>query len=154
MRIDPKDLAAALELVLGQQKDPADPAPIKNDDSFSIKMVADSLGITRAAVRDRILRGSLDGFKNERGEWRVPYEAAQDAYSRQMMAKEAGGPKPRGRASTSPSGLMTVKDASAYLGVSTGLLYAMTRDNQIPSVRIGNSVRIRKSDLDEMFVNA
>jgi excisionase family DNA binding protein len=152
MQIDPKDLAAALELVLGQRQDQAEPAAMDGD-SFPIKMVADNLGITRAAVRDRILRGSLAGYKNERGEWRVPYEAAQEAYSRAAALQEADRRQPR-RAKASPSGLMTVKDASAYLGVSTGLIYAMTRDNSIPSVRIGNSVRVRKTDLDEMFVNA
>jgi excisionase family DNA binding protein len=153
MHIDPKDLAAALEIVLGQQQDQAEPAAMDGD-SFSIKMVADNLGITRAAVRDRILRGSLAGYKNERGEWRVPYEAAQEAYSRAKALEEADRRQPRRRAKAAPSGLMTVKDASAYLGVSTGLIYQMTRDSQIPSVRIGNSVRLRKTDLDEMFVNA
>ena len=148
MHIDPKDLAAALELILGQQQDQAEATP--EDATYGLTEVADQLGITRAAVRDRILRGSLEGSKNARGEWRIPIAAAQEAFNRKLDLNQ----KPRGKAKASPSGLMTVKDAASYLGVSTGLLYQMTQRGDVPRVRIGNAVRIRKSDLDEMFVSA
>jgi excisionase family DNA binding protein len=48
-----------------------------------------------------------------------------------------------------PSGLMTVRSAAIYLGVSEDSLRWRIRNKQIPFMKWGGSVRFRQSDLDK-----
>lgn len=43
--------------------------------SFGVTEVAERLGLTTQAVRDRIRAGTLPGTKDERGQWRIPSRA-------------------------------------------------------------------------------
>ena len=46
------------------------------------------------------------------------------------------------------AGLMTTKEAAAYLRISTSSLYMRLQRNQIPFIRLGHHLRFRKSELD------
>ena len=48
--------------------------------------------------------------------------------------------------------LLTVKSASKYLCCSERTLWKLTRDGDIPAVKIGRSVRYAKQDIDD-FIN-
>jgi excisionase family DNA binding protein len=43
---------------------------------------------------------------------------------------------------------LSVADAGKYLGVSSDTLRRLVRSGVIPHARIGNSIRIRRTDLD------
>jgi excisionase family DNA binding protein len=45
--------------------------------------------------------------------------------------------------------LMTVEELRRFLAVSRTYAYRMLRDGELPSVRLGRSLRIRKSDLQQ-----
>jgi excisionase family DNA binding protein len=49
---------------------------------------------------------------------------------------------------TSP--LLTPAEAAAYLRVSLVTLRRMTTDGRVPVVRLGKTVRIRQSDLEDL----
>lgn len=48
-----------------------------------------------------------------------------------------------------PGDLLTVKEAAELLGLSPGYVYRMCKENRLPFVRLGNSLRFRRGDLDE-----
>jgi excisionase family DNA binding protein len=47
--------------------------------------------------------------------------------------------------------LLSVEDAASQLGIGRGSAYQLVRSRQLPSVRVGRRVLIRRSDL-ERFV--
>ena len=49
---------------------------------------------------------------------------------------------------TSEPSLMTIEEASAYLRLSRAKVYAMAQSGQIPTVRMGRSVRVRRDRLE------
>jgi hypothetical protein len=51
------------------------------------------------------------------------------------------------------SDLLSRKEASTYLKISTVLLWELTRDKAIPVVRIKSKVLYLKSDLDTFILN-
>ena len=54
-------------------------------------------------------------------------------------------------ASKSETGLLTIPEAAEALRVSTRTVSRFLRDNNLPALRIGRSVRIRRSDLEEFM---
>ena len=50
-----------------------------------------------------------------------------------------------------PASLLTVREAAAWLTVSTRTLFSLTAGGELPAVRLGRSVRYRLEDL-ESFV--
>ena len=44
--------------------------------------------------------------------------------------------------------VLSIPHAGAYLGVSPDTMRRLIRDGKIPHARIGNSIRIRRADLD------
>ena len=49
--------------------------------------------------------------------------------------------------------LLTAPDVARILNISEGAAYKLIQLNQIPSVRINSSVRVRPEDLDEFISN-
>ena len=49
--------------------------------------------------------------------------------------------------------LLTVKEASKYLGITENALYCMVYRRQIPFVKIGKRLRFDKIDLDKWIEN-
>ena len=49
------------------------------------------------------------------------------------------------------SKLLTMKNVSNILSVSTSFAYRLGRQGKLPVVRLGRSVRVRKSDLEEFI---
>ena len=49
----------------------------------------------------------------------------------------------------SPSGLMTIEHAAAYLGVKVNTLRWLRRTRKLPFVKIGAKVMIKQSAIDE-----
>lgn len=49
---------------------------------------------------------------------------------------------------TDSPGLMTTKQAAAYLGISLQYTYRLTTEKKLPYVRIGSGKRFHKADLD------
>jgi excisionase family DNA binding protein len=47
--------------------------------------------------------------------------------------------------------VMSVAEVAKYLGVSKNLAYEGVHRGQIPSIRVGNSIRIPRAKLDEMM---
>lgn len=50
--------------------------------------------------------------------------------------------------------LLTVAEVAAELRVSKMTVYRLTNDRELPSVRIGRSVRVRRADLDAYLATA
>lgn len=48
---------------------------------------------------------------------------------------------------------MTVKDCAAYLQVSLGYIYERIYKKEIPSVRLGRSVRIKSEDFEKWLTS-
>ena len=44
--------------------------------------------------------------------------------------------------------LLRIEEAAAYLGVSKGLAYELARRGELPSVKLGRLLRIRRGGLD------
>ncbi len=49
----------------------------------------------------------------------------------------------------SPTAVLDVKEAAAYLAVTSKLIYKLTRAGELPHSRVGNSIRFRIKDLDQ-----
>jgi excisionase family DNA binding protein len=49
--------------------------------------------------------------------------------------------------------VMSISQASAYLSVSSDTVRRLIRSGSIPHARIGNSIRIRRADLDTFLEN-
>lgn len=45
--------------------------------------------------------------------------------------------------------LLRARDVAAFLNVSKSFAYALLQSGQIPSVRLGRSIRVRPSDLED-----
>jgi excisionase family DNA binding protein len=48
--------------------------------------------------------------------------------------------------------LLTVREAGQYLGFAEGTLYNKASRDEIPHVRLGRSLRFRKSELDRWII--
>jgi excisionase family DNA binding protein len=46
--------------------------------------------------------------------------------------------------------LLRVEEAALYLGTSKGLIYELARRGELPSVRLGRLLRIRRDGLDAL----
>lgn len=53
--------------------------------------------------------------------------------------------------SPNPTKLITIKQAADQLAFKPHSLYTLIREGTIPAVRIGRSVRIRVTDLEQMI---
>lgn len=49
---------------------------------------------------------------------------------------------------------LTVPEIAAELRVSKMTVYRLVNDRELPSIRIGRSVRVRRTDLDHYIANA
>lgn len=49
---------------------------------------------------------------------------------------------------TEPVALLTVEEAARYLRISRAKAYAMAATGEMPTVRLGRSVRVRLAQLD------
>lgn len=47
-----------------------------------------------------------------------------------------------------PEGLMTAEEAARYLGFAKGTIYQKVSKGEIPYLKLGHSVRFRRSELD------
>ena len=50
---------------------------------------------------------------------------------------------------TRPVAALSIPDAGTYLGVSSDTVRRLVRAGELPHARIGNSIRIRRVDLEE-----
>ncbi len=48
-----------------------------------------------------------------------------------------------------PTAVLDVKEAAAYLAVTSKYIYKLTKAGELPHARIGNSIRFRIRDLDQ-----
>lgn len=47
------------------------------------------------------------------------------------------------------SPMMTIKEAAAYLKMSQPMLYVLARSQEFPAIKVGNSWRVIKKELDK-----
>ena len=45
--------------------------------------------------------------------------------------------------------MMTIKEAAAYLKMSQSMLYILARSQEFPAIKVGNSWRVIKKELDK-----
>jgi excisionase family DNA binding protein len=64
-----------------------------------------------------------------------------------MSANQQSHPAAR-RPNPSPDDLLTAEEVAALLRVTTGWVYAETRNHRIPHLRLGRYVRYRRAALD------
>lgn len=65
--------------------------------------------------------------------------------------------KPRGplfeRGAGNLTAVFDVREAAAFLGITAGTVYRLTRAGELPHVRIGRSIRFRIVDLDDYLAD-
>lgn len=81
-------------------------------------------------------------------------EAASEALAGAAQAFEAlamlqGARKPPTNGKEKKTGLLTVSEAADALGMSTAWVYQQTDSGELPHVRLGGAVRLRRKDVDK-----
>jgi excisionase family DNA binding protein len=91
------------------------------------------------------LRQSLEGFNHTLLEVEEALEAQAEAEAQAEEDSSRDGGK--GRA------LLSIADVCRELGISKSWVYYRIRSGQIPSIRLGGVIKIKRADLNEYIEN-